>query len=97
MRVPGGPDDLPSQENPPPPLEGHGLLWFKVGWPADGTGKGVPLEPAVQALDRAFPQVSKTLRRDRPVMRGFRMWAYLEEELFSLHDEEGVYGGKEVI
>ena len=93
MRVPGGPDDLPSQENTPPPLEGHGLLWFKVGWPADGAGKGVPLEPAVQALDRAFPQVGKTLRRDRPIARGLnRMRAYLEAELFNLHAGEGVPG-----
>ena len=97
MRVPDGFDDLPSPENKLPPLEGHGLLWFKVGWPADAAGLDIPLERAVLALDRAFPQVSKTLRRDRLVMRGFRMWAYLEEELFSLHDEEGVYGGKEVI
>ena len=76
----------------PQTLEGHGLLWFKVGQPVYGPTQGASLEPIAQAIDRAFPQVYKELRRSHHLTKFPLQWWLLEEELFALHAEEEAKG-----
>ena len=92
--LPCGLDSIPAQEDAYPHLQGHGLLWFKVGWPwfVGGSGQSVSLEPIALAIDRAFPQVRREFQRRRTI-NAQNPWGYLEKELLELHVEEDVHGG----
>lgn len=91
-RLPHRLDSSPSQEDAPFPLEGHGLMWFRVDRPIDDSTQNGTLEPFALAIDRAFPQVYKELRRSHAPDR-HPQWRLLEKELFALHAEEEPKGG----
>ena len=81
-----GSDGLPPQDDASLPLEGHGLLWLKVG--ADACDLGAALEPVVLAVDRAFPQVRKEIHRNSGIIDPGYRWCLFEKELYALHAGE---------
>ena len=91
-RPPCGLDGIPPQlEDTSPPLEGHGLLWFKVGWPMDPSNRGAPLEHTMLAIDRAFPQVLKEIQRRR-ALNPYSILSYFEKQFVGLHVKEDAHG-----
>ena len=83
MRMDPLPDDPPPLEDATRPLEGHGLLWLKLGESANAPSG---LEPIARVVDRAFPRVSKELRRAHALYERLK-WSFLERELCALHRE----------
>ena len=88
---------LPPQEDVPPPLEGHGLLWLKIGSDPDIPNPTASLElPAasVLAVDRAFPQVRKEIHRSLALNDQLEeyQWHLFEKELYALQGEEETHG-----
>ena len=81
MRIDPLPDDPPPLEDAARPLEGHGLLWLKLG---ESVNAPSGLEPIARVVDRAFPRVYKELRRAHALYERLE-WSFLERELCALH------------
>ena len=86
------PDDPPLLEDAERPLQGHGLLQLNVRMSSGAPKDGAYLAPIVRAVDRAFPQMYKEIRRSHALNK-YLPWGFLEEELYALHAEDEVYGG----
>ena len=83
MRMDPLPDDPPLLEDATRPLEGHGLMWLKLGESANAPSD---LKPIARVIDRAFPRVSQEIqRRHVNVLDEYLEWSSLERELLALH------------
>ena len=80
------PEDPTPLEEATRPLEGHGLLWLKVGRAPGRRKDSAYIAPIVRAVDRAFPRLYEEVQRAR-TSSIYPRWSFLEKELCSLHGE----------